>query len=187
MARDTSAVLCTFLLAGLLAVTSCGNMAAARREEADAHYRMANSFLQQGRGFHDETNRRRAYPETIKAINLAPDNAHYHLLLGTLYALLLAVAGRGWWGRSRPLVLWLAAAGIGFLLAAPQLLPSLELSRMGLRREGLTIEAATRWNLEPKHQTGSRGRSLPPAGEHPTRHGSPEREGPSEAKCPSPG
>jgi len=81
----------------------------------------------------------------------APQIAYYALLLGTLYALLLAVAGRGWWGRSRPLVLWLAAAGIGFLLAAPQLLPSLELSRMGLRREGLTIEAATRWNLEPKH------------------------------------
>jgi Tfp pilus assembly protein PilF len=85
MGRDNSAVLCALLLAGLLAVTSCGNVAAARREEADAHYRMANSFLQQGRGFHDETNRRRAYPETIKAISLAPGNANYHLLLGTLY------------------------------------------------------------------------------------------------------
>jgi Tfp pilus assembly protein PilF len=60
-------------------------MAAARREQANAHYRMANSFLQQGRGFHDETNRRRAYPDTVKAINLDPDNAHYRLLLGTLY------------------------------------------------------------------------------------------------------
>jgi len=85
MRMDTPAVLWSFLLASLLAATSCTNMAAARREEADAHYRMANSFLQQGRGFHDETNRRRAYPEMIKAMNLDPGNASYHLLLGTLY------------------------------------------------------------------------------------------------------
>jgi hypothetical protein len=81
----------------------------------------------------------------------APQIAYYTLLLGTLYSLLLAFTGGGTWRRLRPFALWLAAAGVGFLLAAPQLLPSWELSRLGLRREGLRIQDATRWNLAPKH------------------------------------
>jgi len=63
----------------------CTGMEVARKEKAGAHYQMANSFLQQGKGFQDEISRRRAYPEIMKAIQLDPQNASYHLLLGTLF------------------------------------------------------------------------------------------------------
>ena len=74
------------LLAGvLLTAAGCANMATARKEKASAHYRMANSYLQQGRGLQDEVNRRKAYGELFKAIQLDPQNADYHLLMGTIY------------------------------------------------------------------------------------------------------
>ncbi len=46
---------------------------------------MANSFLHQGRGIRDESNRRKAYPELNTAIRLDPQNADFHLVLGTIF------------------------------------------------------------------------------------------------------
>jgi len=76
-----SAVLAT----AALFLASCANVEAVRKEHADGYYRMANAHLQQGRGYMDETNRRKAYSELVKAIQLDPKNADFRLLLGTLY------------------------------------------------------------------------------------------------------
>lgn len=84
MGRGRGARCSLFVPVAVLLCSACASMEV-RREEADAHYRMANSYLQQGRGFQDETNRRKAYPELMEAIRLDPDNASYYLVLGTLY------------------------------------------------------------------------------------------------------
>ncbi len=73
------------LTATLLAAGGCANLATARKEQANAHYRMANSYLQQGRGLQDEVNRRKAYGELSKAIQLDHQNPEYHLLMGTIF------------------------------------------------------------------------------------------------------
>jgi len=85
MNRKMLRVCAVLLPAAALFLSACANVAANRRAEADAHYRMANSYLQQGGGFVDETNRRQAYPELVKAIQLDPNNPEYPLFLGTLY------------------------------------------------------------------------------------------------------
>jgi Tfp pilus assembly protein PilF len=74
--------LCAALLCGLCA---CSGLEASRRQNADAHYRMAAASLQQAGGIQSEVNRRAAYPELTKAIELDPDNAQFHQMLGTLY------------------------------------------------------------------------------------------------------
>lgn len=84
MGQGRGTRLSVLVSAVFLLCSACASMEV-RREEADAHYRMANSYLQQGRGFQDETNRRKAYPELMEAIRLDPDNASYHLVLGTIY------------------------------------------------------------------------------------------------------
>ncbi len=68
-----------------LAAAGCAGLSASRREDADAHYRMATASLQQSGGIQSEVNRRAAYPELTLAIRLDPRNALYHQLLGTLY------------------------------------------------------------------------------------------------------
>jgi Tfp pilus assembly protein PilF len=73
------------LVTGALFLASCANVEAVRKEHADGYYRMANAHLQQGRGYQDEINRRKAYAELVQAIRLDPKNAEYSLLLGTLY------------------------------------------------------------------------------------------------------
>lgn len=77
-------ILLLTIVLGLLS-TGCTRVADNRRSQADAHYQMANSYLQQGRGIRDESNRRQAYPELNTAIRLDPQNANYHLLLGTIF------------------------------------------------------------------------------------------------------
>lgn len=75
----TAAVLALLTLAG------CAGISAARKESADAHYRMATAYLQQAGGIQNEVNRRTAYAELIEAIRLDPENAGYHKDLGTIY------------------------------------------------------------------------------------------------------
>ncbi|MDB4285550.1 tetratricopeptide repeat protein [bacterium] len=84
MGQGRGARLSILVTAVVLLCSACASMEV-RREEADAHYQMANSYLQQERGFQDETNRRMAYPELMEAIRLDPNNASYYLVLGTLY------------------------------------------------------------------------------------------------------
>jgi type IV pilus assembly protein PilF len=79
-----TAVLCLTIVLSLLP-GACGNVAQNRRNQADAHFQMANSYLQQGRGIRDESNRRKAYPELNTAIRLDPRNASFHLVLGTIF------------------------------------------------------------------------------------------------------
>jgi Tfp pilus assembly protein PilF len=74
-----------FLAGSLLLASVLSTSCLVRKGEADAHYSMANSFLQQGRGIWDESNRRKAYPELSTAIDLDPQNPKFHLLMGTLY------------------------------------------------------------------------------------------------------
>jgi type IV pilus biogenesis/stability protein PilW len=73
------------LVTAALFLASCANVEAVRKEHANGYYRMANAHLQQGRGYLDETNRRKAYAELVQAIQLDPKNADYRLLLGTLF------------------------------------------------------------------------------------------------------
>lgn len=73
------------LLAALLLLPGCANVAAVRKDQAKAHYNMANSFMQQGRGIQDEVTRRKAYTELIKAIQLDGENARYRMMLGMIY------------------------------------------------------------------------------------------------------
>jgi Tfp pilus assembly protein PilF len=70
---------------GLVLLAGCANVAAVRKDQASAHFRMANSYLQQGRGIQDEVTRRRAYTELIKAIQLDGENARYRMMLGMIY------------------------------------------------------------------------------------------------------
>lgn len=78
------------LLAACLAALCCGLAAcagatAARKQDADAHFRLAAAALQQNGGIQSEVNRRAAYPELTKAIQLDPNNAQYHQVLGTIF------------------------------------------------------------------------------------------------------
>lgn len=73
------AVLALWVCAG------CAGFGAARRQDADAHYRMATAALQQAGGIQNEVNRRVAYPELTLAIKLDPGNARYRQTLGTLF------------------------------------------------------------------------------------------------------
>jgi len=83
--------------------------------------------------------------------------AFYGLLAGSLWALcLLAAGGRahGWLAAARGLAACIGGLALGFLLAAPQLLPTLELSRMS-HRAGTPTAAGYRAYIEY---------ALPPAG-----------------------
>lgn len=73
----------------------------------------------------------------------SPQLAHFGSLAAGLYALVLAP---GLW-RRRPAdaVLAVAAVPLGLLLAAPAVLPSLELARLGPRGYGISYEFATSW------------------------------------------
>ena len=66
-------------------LAACAGIEASRTQNAEAHYRMAAAALQQPGGIQNEINRRAAYPELAKAIQLDSRNALYHQTLGTLY------------------------------------------------------------------------------------------------------
>lgn len=69
----------------LVALGACAGISSARKQSADAHYRMATAYLQQAGGIQSEVNRRKAYPELMEAIRLDPENAGYHKDLGTFF------------------------------------------------------------------------------------------------------
>jgi membrane protein YfhO len=73
----------------------------------------------------------------------SPQLAHFGSLAAGLYALTLAP---DLW-RRRPLdaVLAVAAVPMGLLLAAPAMLPALELARLGPRGSGVSYQFATSW------------------------------------------
>ncbi|HEY6105810.1 MAG TPA: hypothetical protein VIV59_07505, partial [Anaeromyxobacteraceae bacterium] len=73
----------------------------------------------------------------------SPQLAHFGSFAAGLYALALAP---GLW-RRRPLdaVLAVAAVPAGLVLAAPAVLPALELARLGPRGSGVSYEFATSW------------------------------------------
>jgi tetratricopeptide (TPR) repeat protein len=79
------AAACAALALALAFAPGCTGLSAARRQNADAHYRMATAALQQTGGIQSEVNRRAAYPELTQAIRLDPGNALYRQMLGTLY------------------------------------------------------------------------------------------------------
>jgi len=56
-----------------------------------------------------------------------------------------------WFHAFQPLLVLAGATILGVLLCAPQLLPTLELSRLGLRSGGLTFQEATSFSLQPLH------------------------------------
>lgn len=72
------------LAAALCGLGACA-LSANRAQDADAHFRMASAALQQQGGIQSEVNRRAAYPELLKAIQLDPNNPRYHQTLGTLF------------------------------------------------------------------------------------------------------
>ncbi len=82
-----------------------------------------------------------------------PQVAYMSLLFGLLYATTVGSAGREkpWHGRlkgaGRGFLLWAAAAAAGGLLAAVQLLPTLELSHHGIRSGGLPLHEAASFSL----------------------------------------
>lgn len=80
--RATAAALA--LLAGVL-LAGCAEFSSSRKKSADAHYRLATAYLQQGGGIQSEINRRKAYPELMEAIRLDPEHAGYHKDLGTIF------------------------------------------------------------------------------------------------------
>ena len=67
------------------ALAACAGLEASRTQDAEAHFRMAAAALQQTGGIQSEINRRAAYPELTRAIQLDPKNALYHQTLGTLF------------------------------------------------------------------------------------------------------
>ena len=79
-----AAILCLTTALTLLP-GACGRVAENRRGQAEAHFQLANSYLSQGRGINNESNRRKAYPELNTAIRLDPQNANYYLVLGTIF------------------------------------------------------------------------------------------------------
>ncbi len=81
----------------------------------------------------------------------SPQLAYYNLLLLLFYALLLAARQDDWRTRLRPLGAAFGAVLVGFLLAAPQLLPSRELKSMSPRTEGVDLEMATFSGMAPRH------------------------------------
>ena len=72
-------------LAAVCLLAGCAATGQRSRDTADAHYRMATASLQQAGGIQNEVNRRAAYPDLSRAIELDPSNPRYRLLLGTLY------------------------------------------------------------------------------------------------------
>lgn len=82
-----------------------------------------------------------------------PQVAYMSLLFGLAYALTVAVSAdtSGWRGRvpaaGRGLLAWAVAVAGGMLLAAVQLLPTLELSRHGIRSGGLPVHEAASFSL----------------------------------------
>lgn len=70
------------LVCGLAA---CAGLSERRAQDADAHFRMAGSALQQPGGIQSEVNRRAAYPELMQAIRLDPRNPRYRQTLGTFF------------------------------------------------------------------------------------------------------
>lgn len=82
-----------------------------------------------------------------------PQVAYMSLLFGLVYALTLggACLGTTWrrraLGAGRGLLAWGTAAVGGVLLAAVQLLPTLELSRLGIRSGGLPLHEAASFSL----------------------------------------
>jgi tetratricopeptide (TPR) repeat protein len=69
----------------LLMLSGCAAGHQAKREElASAHFRLGDAELRKGRGLESEMNRRRAYPEFIKAVDMDPDNPLYRVALGNV-------------------------------------------------------------------------------------------------------
>jgi Tfp pilus assembly protein PilF len=81
-ARGRTAALGAVL--GLAAIAGCAG-AIPRKQDAEAHYRMAVAAFQQPGGIQSEINRRAAYPEITLAIKGDPDNALYRQILGSIY------------------------------------------------------------------------------------------------------
>jgi len=83
-----------------------------------------------------------------------PQIAYCSLLVGGLYALLRAgalAAGGAWRAAVEKLALLLAGVVLGLGLAAPQLLPTLELTGESGRSGGLEWEEATGYGYHPRH------------------------------------
>lgn len=82
-----------------------------------------------------------------------PQVAYMSQLFGLLYATTVGSAGREtpWRGRLKGaglgFLLWAAAGAAGLLLAAVQLLPTLELSHYGIRSGGLPLHEAASFSL----------------------------------------
>lgn len=82
-----------------------------------------------------------------------PQVAYMSLLFGLVYAVTVGCAGDGISrrgrvrGAGRGLLAWGAAATGGVLLAAAQILPTLELSRQGIRSGGLPLHEAASFSL----------------------------------------
>ncbi|HEU4384182.1 MAG TPA: YfhO family protein [Anaeromyxobacteraceae bacterium] len=98
------------------------------------------AFAERGRGRHLALT---ALAAAASWLGGSPQMAHFGSLAAGLYALVLAP---GLW-RRRPLdaVLAVAAAPAGLLLAAPAVLPAVELARLGPRGSGVSYEFATSW------------------------------------------
>lgn len=74
-----------FVIAALLPyLAGCTAHTEKRRELAMARYRLAQTYLQDG-GIENEMNRRKAYPELTRAIEMDRTNPLYHLALGNIY------------------------------------------------------------------------------------------------------
>ena len=82
-----------------------------------------------------------------------PQVAYMSLAFGLVYAVTVGMAGGrvGWRGRirgaMRGLLAWAAAGVGGVLLAAVQVLPTLELSHLGIRSGGLPLHEAASFSL----------------------------------------
>jgi superkiller protein 3 len=88
MTRGSGASRLATSLLAFAAVATLGGCAwhtANRKEMAEAHYKQARAFLQEGRGIEDEMNRRRAYQPLREAISRDPDNPDYRVDLGGIY------------------------------------------------------------------------------------------------------
>lgn len=95
-----------------------------------------------------------ALPPVTALLLLAghPQVAYMTLLFGLVYALTVGGSDSGGWREravraGRGLLAWTSAAVGGVLLAAVQLLPTLELSRHGIRSGGLPLHEAASFSL----------------------------------------
>jgi tetratricopeptide (TPR) repeat protein len=73
------------LALGVLILTGCTAYQKNKQELARAHYNLGDAELRKERGIDNELNRRRAYPEFVKAVELDPGNPLYRIGLGNIH------------------------------------------------------------------------------------------------------